>query len=206
MKVKEEKVENKKVKEKTDKKSSACCNNNCDHHDSNKHTDCHCNNNDDLKKELEGLRQSILTLTKEKQELENKAMYAQAELVNYRKRKDEETQNMLKFANQDLITELLVILDNFERAMASMPITDETSKVMEGIQMIYNHFNETLKNFGVTEIEAKDLTFDPTYHEAVMTSADQEKENDTITSVLLKGYMLKDRVIRAAKVVVNKLD
>ncbi len=207
MKSKEEKVENKKIKENINQEESSCCNNNCNHQHSDKNSkECSCHNNEDTKKELEGLRQSILTLTQEKQELENKAMYAQAELVNYRKRKDEETQNMLKFANQDLITELLVILDNFERAMASMSITEETSKVMEGIQMIYNNFNETLKNFGVTEIEAKDLAFDPNYHEAVMTANDSEKENDTIVSVLLKGYMLKDRVIRAAKVVVNKLD
>lgn len=204
MKKKDEKVENKRVKEKENETS--CCNEcHCEDNTSKKEN-CTCNNNDDMKKELEGLRQSILTLTKEKQELESKAMYAQAELINYRKRKDEETQNMLKFANQDLITELLVILDNFERAMASMTITDETSKVMEGIQMIYNHFNETLKNFGVTEIEAKDLMFDPTYHEAVMTANEKEKENDIVVSVLLKGYMLKDRVIRPAKVVVNKLD
>ena len=197
MKKKKEEL-NEKVEE-----NKCCCENKCEHDDKEKK--CDCNSKDD-KKELEELKKSILTLTEEKKELENKVLYHQAELVNFRKRKEEETQSMLKFANQDLITELLVVLDNFERAMASMEITDETRKVMEGIQMIYNHMNETLKKFGVTEINAKDVLFDPTYHEAVMTANDKEKEDEIIVSVLLKGYMLKDRVIRPAKVVVNKIN
>ena len=150
-----------------DKKHSCHCEK-CNNNEAKTNNEkCNCKDND--KKTLEELKATVLKLNEEKEELENKLMYSKAELVNYRKRKDEETQNMLKFANQDLIMELLVVLDNFERAMASMKVTDETSKVMEGIQMIYNHLNETLKNFGVTEIEAKDKPFDSNYHEVFMT-------------------------------------
>lgn len=199
-----EQMENINTSEENNKEHSCHCEKCNNHKEKTDKEKCSCKDND--KETLEELKKTILNLTEEKEELENKLMYSKAELVNYRKRKDEETQNMLKFANQDLIMELLVVLDNFERAMASMKVTDETSKVMEGIQMIYNHLNETLKNFGVTEIEAKDKPFDSNYHEAVMTANDKEKDNEIVVNVLLKGYMLKNRVIRAAKVVVNNLD
>jgi molecular chaperone GrpE len=141
-------------------------------------------------------------------DLENKLKYQQAELINYRKRKDEETSNMLKYANQDLILELIVIVDNFERAIKldDSNLDDNLSKFLAGFKIIYSHLTETLKKFGVEEIETVGVEFDPNIHEALMTVQDHEKPNDIVTECLLKGYKLKGKVIRAAKVVVNKLD
>ena len=139
---------------------------------------------------------------------ENKLKYQQAELVNYRKRKDEETANMLKFANQDLILELIVTVDNFERAIKldDNNLDDQLSKFLAGFKMIYSHLTETLKKYGVEEIATVGCEFNPNVHEALMTAHDETKPNDQVVECLLKGYTLKGKVIRAAKVIVNKLD
>ena len=141
-------------------------------------------------------------------ELENKLKYSQAELINYRKRKDEETAGLLKFANKDLILELIPVADNFERAIKldDTNLTDELSKFLDGFKLIYSHFTETLKKYGVEEIETVGKQFDPNVHEALMTKQDPSKPNEEVIECLLKGYTLKGKVIRAAKVVVNKLD
>ena len=141
-------------------------------------------------------------------ELENKVKYNQAELINYRKRKDEEVSNMLKFANQDLILELIQISDNFDRAIKldDTNLNDELSKFLTGFKLIYSNLTETLKKFGVEEIETIGKEFDPNVHEALMTAHDETKPNDVIVDCLSKGYTLKGKVIRAAKVIVNKLD
>lgn len=141
-------------------------------------------------------------------ELENKVKYSQAELINYRKRKDEEVSNMLKFANQDLILELIPIADNFERAIQldDTNLEDSLSKFLTGFKLIYSHFSEALKKYGVEEIETIGKEFDPNVHEALMTAHDESKPNDVVVDCLSKGYTLKGKVIRAAKVIVNKLD
>ena len=141
-------------------------------------------------------------------DLENKLKYQQAELVNYRKRKDEETANLLRFANQDLILELIQTVDNFERAIKldDTNLNDELSKFLAGFKLIYSHLTETLKKFGVEEIETVGSEFNPNVHEALMTVHDETKPNEQVVECLLKGYTLKGKVIRAAKVIVNKLD
>ena len=162
----------------------------------NKGNDCSCKD-DELKK----LKDTII-------EMENKLKYNQAELINYRKRKDEETANMLKYANQDLILELIPIADNFERAIKldDYNLNDELSKFLVGFKILYSHLIETLKKFGVEEIETVDKPFDPKLHEALMVGNDKEKPDDVVIECLLKGYTLKGKVIRPAKVMVNKLD
>ena len=151
--------------------------------------------------ELNKLKQNII-------DLENKVKYSQAELINYRKRKDEETAGLLKYANKDLILELIPVADNFERAIKldDTNLNDELSKFLDGFKMIYSHLTEALKKFGVEEIPTVGTQFDPNVHEALMTKSDPTKPNEEVLECLLKGYTLKGKVIRAAKVVVNKLD
>ena len=150
--------------------------------------------------------EEILILKNNIENLEEKIKLTQAELINYRKRKDEETSNMLKYANINLIVELLPVLDNFERALNMKSEFKDFDKYTEGYKLLYNHLVDTLKKFGVEEIPALGLEFDPNLHEAVMIGSDEEKENDIILEVFNKGYMLKGRVIRPSKVKVNKID
>lgn len=157
--------------------------------------ECDCNN-----KEIEQLNNSI-------KELEEKLQYSKAELINYRKRKDEEVTGMLKFANQDLILELLPVIDNFERAIKlADKDNEELAKFLEGFNMLYISIKDILKKFGVEEISDIDVAFDPNLHQAMLVEENKEKDNDIILEVLLKGYILKGRVIRPASVKVNKIN
>lgn len=156
--------------------------------------ECHCSD------EATKLNETI-------KELEEKLQYSKAELINYRKRKDEEVSNMLKFANQDLILELLPVVDNFERAIKLADKTNtELVKFLEGFNMLYVAIKDILKKFGIEEISEVGVEFDPNLHQAVLVEEDKEKQNDTILEVLLKGYILKGRVIRPASVKVNKIN
>ncbi|MEG2351318.1 MAG: nucleotide exchange factor GrpE [Bacilli bacterium] len=160
---------------------------------------------DDKKKKVKSTIEleisEVEAMNKKLAESEEKALRMQAEMVNYRKRKDEETLKMLKYANEELVLEILPIIDNFERAIKSKP-EDET--YFEGIIMIHAALVKTLEKFDVKEIESLEKAFDPTYHQAVLTETDEKKEKEIITEVYQKGYMLKDKVIRPAMVKVNK--
>lgn len=161
-----------------------------------------------LQEELKKTQEENEKLIKENNELIEKIKYTQAELINYRRRKDEETENLLKYANKDIILELLPIVDNFERAISldDNDLTDELSKFLSGFKMMYSQMNEVLKKFGVSEINRAREEFDPNLEQALMTDNDKERKDDEVLEVLLKGYKLKDRVIRPATVKINKID
>ena len=159
-------------------------------------------------KEIEALQESIAKLTADNQALLSKLQYSQAELINYRKRKEEETIQRLKYANQDIIQEMIPILDNFERAIKldDNDLTDELSKFLQGFKMMYASLSDVLKKYGVEEIECLHQPFDPMKMEALMMDSDPNFANDEVIEVLLKGYTLKGRIIRPASVKVNKIE
>lgn len=140
-------------------------------------------------------------------ELEDKLLRIQAETQNYIRRTEEEKTKMIKFANADLIEQLLPTIDNFERAikMDDANLDDELSKFLEGFKLIYSSFLGVLKEMNLKEIEALDQEFDPRYHNAVLTNCDLNKADNIVLEVLQKGYMLEDKLIRPAMVSVNKL-
>ncbi len=158
--------------------------------------------------EIEKLRNQLTEILNEKQSLLEKLQYSKAEMINYRKRKEEETDNKLKYANQDLILEIIPVLDNFERAIKldDNDLTDELSKFLTGFKMMYASLCEVLKKFGVEEIDCEGKEFDANTMQALMTDSDSNFEDEIVLDVLLKGYRLKDRVIRPASVKVNKIE
>jgi len=139
-------------------------------------------------------------------DLEEALLRSKAEVINYKRRKDEEVSRLLKYSEENIILEFLPILDNFERAMKMDDdnLEDEVSKFLEGFKMVYTQIVNMLDHFEVKEIECLGETFDPTYHQAVTTSKDNSKDSEIILEVLLKGYMYKDKVIRPAMVRVNE--
>ena len=157
-----------------------------------------------LNNEMLKLEEEIHTLQEEKKVLEEKVRLAQAELVNYRKRKDEETANALKYANQDIIKDLLNTVDNFERALSNQEVSEEVQKYLNGFLMIYENLKSTLKSYGVEEINRVGEVFDPNLEQALLTECVEDKEDEVVLEVLLKGYKLKDRVIRPASVKINQ--
>ena len=157
-----------------------------------------------LNNEMLKLEAEIQRLTTENTTLQEKVKLAQAELVNYRKRKDEETANTIKYANQDLIIDLLVVVDNLERTLENQNVSEEVKKYQDGVRMIYDNIMNTLKNFGVEVINRVGQVFDPKYEQALLTECVEDKDDDIVLEVLLKGYMLKGRVIRPASVKINQ--
>ena len=156
--------------------------------------ECNCNEDliEDLTKEINILKESLLR--------------NQAELQNYKRRKDEETSKIQKYKNEELIKELLPIVDNFERAikMDDNDLSDEVSKFLSGFKLIYGNTINVLNKFDVKEIKAEGVEFDPNYHHAVLTEHDETKPEGVVLEVLQKGYTYKDRVIRPAMVKVNE--
>ena len=159
--------------------------------------ECKCSNEDINTADL---------LSNRIKELNEAVLRSQAELLNYKKRKDEETAKILKYAEKDILEGFLPILDNFERAisMDDNNFGDETSKFLEGFRMVYNQTRALLEKFEVKEIDCLGKEFDPSYAQAVVVEKDEEKESGVVLEVLQKGYMYKDRVLRIAMVKVNE--
>ena len=136
----------------------------------------------------------------------DKALRANAEMMNFKRRKEEETSNMLKYANEEVLKSLLPVVDNFERGIKldDNDLSDEVSKFLSGFKMIYTSVIEILNKFEVKEIESVGVEFNPNIHQAVLMEHDETKPAGVILEVLQKGYMYKDRVLRAAMVKVNE--
>ena len=155
---------------------------------------------------LQEANENIAKLQKEKEDLIEKIKYSQAELVSYRMRKDEEVSNLLKYASQDLMSELVPLIDNFESAikLASNSNNPEVSKYLTGFQLMYQSFIDVLKKYGIEEINRVGEVFDPKLEQAMVAENHPEMEDEIVLEVLQKGYKLKDRVIRPASVKINQ--
>lgn len=135
-------------------------------------------------------------------ELEERYLRLQADYSNFRRRSGEEKQQMHLLGMEKLALDILPILDNFERALATDDVKDE--KFYEGMQMIANQFRDELAKNDIVEIDALNAPFDPNLHHAVMIEEKEGVEADVVIDVLQKGFKLKDRVIRPAMVKVSK--
>jgi len=126
---------------------------------------------------------------------------SQADLANYRQRSEQEKRESIEFANSALISSLLPIIDDLERAFAIVPGEIDASSWTEGVRLIYNKLKSTLETQGLTEIEAEGQLFDPHLHEAVMQ---QEGREGMVIQEIQKGYKFREKVIRPSLVVVGK--
>lgn len=143
-------------------------------------------------------------LTEKVKFFENETLRAKADLVNYRKRKDEEVSNLLKYASSDVLMSLLPVLDNFERVINKEDVSEEIKNYLEGFKLIYNQIKEILEVNDVKEIDALDKEFDPLYHQSVTMRKDESKESGIVLEVYQKGYTYKDKVLRPAMVIINE--
>ncbi|MCL6618151.1 MAG: nucleotide exchange factor GrpE [Anoxybacillus ayderensis] len=137
-------------------------------------------------------------------ETENRLLRLHADFDNYRRRVRLDMEAAEKYRAQSLVSDLLPILDNFERAL-QVQVEDEKAKsLLQGMEMVYRSLVEALKKEGVEVIESVGKPFDPHVHQAVMQVDDQNYEPNTVIEEFQKGYKLKDRVIRPAMVKVNQ--
>ncbi|MEZ5387163.1 MAG: nucleotide exchange factor GrpE [Prosthecobacter sp.] len=131
------------------------------------------------------------------------AYRSQAELDNFRKRSVREAQETRAYANADLLRALFPILDNFDMGLEQARLESEKSMIYIGMSMVNRQLQDFLRDSGVQEVEAMGKTFDPNLHEAVAQEASADVAEGIILRVTRKGYKLKDRLLRAASVVVS---
>ncbi len=126
---------------------------------------------------------------------------SQADFANFKKRSEQERGEFVKFANSTLMCGLLSVIDDFERALESIPAKGPDSGWIEGIDLIYRKVLTELENQGMKKIEAQGQEFDPNFHQAVLY---EEGEEGKVIEELQKGYMLHDRLLRPTMVKVGK--
>ncbi|MEK6936695.1 MAG: nucleotide exchange factor GrpE [Nanoarchaeota archaeon] len=131
----------------------------------------------------------------------NQLKYLQADFDNYRKKFEKEKEEVIKFADEKLIKELIIVLEDFERSLKE--IKDEKTK--EGFKLVYSNLSKILEKHGLKPIEALGKKFDYNLHE-VLSKEFSEKEEGIITEEFQKGFMLKSKVIRPSKVKITSKD
>ena len=127
-----------------------------------------------------------------------------AEFENYKKRKEREIIDFRKFANESVFKQLLSTIDNMERAVQSAESNEDHASLLEGVKLTHKEILKIFTAFNVTVIEAEHQPFDPNFHQAVTQEESSEFPDNTVTTVLQKGYLLHDRLLRPAMVVVSK--
>ena len=145
---------------------------------------------------LDDLKQKVV-------EAEKKALIYQADLENFRRRKSKEMQDALKFAAMPLITSLLQVLDNLDRALESAAADDAASSLRQGVELVRTQLVDALEAQGCQRIEALGQVFDPNFHEAIQMQPHPEAPANTIILEAQSGFKLHDRVVRPAKVIIS---
>lgn len=146
---------------------------------------------------VESLREKIAVL-------EDTMLRAKADFVNTQRRNEKSRLDAVQFANADLMRSLLGVLDDFERSLDAAGTAEDIKTIVEGVRLVYQNLRKALGEHGLEPIEAMDRPFDPHVHEAIMQQPAADCDPNTVLEEVAKGYRLKDRVIRPAKVVVSK--
>lgn len=145
----------------------------------------------------------MTVLALEAERWKDMAYRSQAELDNFRKRSAREAQETRAYANADLLRALFPILDNFDMGLEAARAESEKSMIFMGMSMVSRQLQDFLRESGVQEVEAQGKVFDPNLHEAVAQEVSATIPEGTILRVTRRGYKLKDRLLRAASVIVS---
>ncbi|MBL4951343.1 nucleotide exchange factor GrpE [Neobacillus sp. YIM B02564] len=154
--------------------------------------------------QLEKLQKEIEQLNSKLEEADNRYLRLQADFDNFRRRTRLDQEASEKYRAQSIVTDLLSVLDNFERALQIEVDNEQTKSLLQGMDMIYRGLLDALKKEGVEPIEAIGKEFDPHMHHAVMQGSDENYGPGVVIEEFQKGYVLKDRVIRPSMVKVNQ--
>jgi molecular chaperone GrpE len=127
----------------------------------------------------------------------------QADFDNYRKRTQKEKLELIKYASERLVVELLPVLDNFDRAVSSAKVNPDFTAFSQGVEMILRQMQTALSKEGLKAMDAVGQPFDPNLHEAVLRVASEEHPENTVVEELQKGYYLKEKVLRPCMVKVS---
>ena len=157
------------------------------------------------KGKVQELEAEVEKLKAEKAELNDRFLRLFSEFDNYKKRVSKEKLDLIATASEKVLVSLLPVIDDFERAIAANEKVEDINTIKEGFNLIYNKLIQMMKRFEVEEIQAKGEVFNTDFHEAVTHfPAQNEEDKGKVIDVTEKGYKLKDKVIRYAKVVVGQ--
>ena len=158
---------------------------------------------DDLAVEFEKLQQKIERVERDANEQKDRALYAMAELENVKQRAKKDVQNAHAFALEKFVNALLPIIDSLDQGL-QMEVNEASEAMHEGMALTRKMFIETLGKFGVVCVYPEGEPFDPHLHEAMTMQPSDEVESDHVITVFQAGYVLNDRVVRPARVIVAK--
>jgi molecular chaperone GrpE len=159
---------------------------------------------EELPTDPEELKNLLIQKTQEAQENYDRFLRLAAELENIKKRQEREVAEFRQFANENLLKELVPVLDNLERALEHGRQSEAPEALMEGLDLVSQDFLKVLSRFGVQPIDSVGNRFDPAYHHAVMEEEAPEVDDQTVLKELQKGYLLQNRLLRPAMVVVSR--
>ncbi|MGG3282892.1 nucleotide exchange factor GrpE [Paenibacillus solani] len=142
-------------------------------------------------------------LQAEVQEHQQRVLRVQADFDNFRRRTQKEKEELGKYASSKLITELLPVIDNFERALQASEENPEFESFSKGVSMIFRQLESVLAAEGLSAMKSVGESFNPEYHQAIMQVESEEYEEGIVVEEVQKGYMLKDKVLRPAMVKVS---
>ncbi|NOX35575.1 MAG: nucleotide exchange factor GrpE [Deltaproteobacteria bacterium] len=155
-------------------------------------------------KKDKGKKVSIKDLKDQLSSEKDRILRLSAEFENYKKRKQRELDEFKKFANETVFRQLLTLADNLERAILSARENLDEDGLLKGVQLTHKEMIKLFETFNVKPVEAENQAFDPNFHQAVNQEETDEFPDNTVITVLQKGYLLHDRLIRPAMVVVSK--
>lgn len=156
------------------------------------------------KVEEEAVISEIELLKEQLDEEKDRYIRQLAEFDNFRKRTQKDREEFIKYANEQLILELVDVLENLERGLETAKESNGKDKLIEGMELVYKQFKDVLESKGLASIKAVGEQFDPYKHEAMMITQTDECGEDTVLEEYTKGYMLNNNVIRCSKVRVSK--
>jgi molecular chaperone GrpE len=150
----------------------------------------------------DGSQNQLTAVEQERDKFRDLAQRTRADFENYQKRAAREAAQERRYAHTGLAQDLLPVIDNFERALAAAKQAGDTGPLAQGVSMVLTQLLDLLPRHGVTPIEAAGKQFDPNLHQAVMQRPAADQPPGTVLDVLERGFMIHDRVLRPARVVV----
>ena len=152
----------------------------------------------------DALLENYMELESQLTEAEDRVLRTAAEADNFKKRLQREKEEQTRYANESILRDLLPVIDNLERALDHFHAGSDEGRLAEGLNMTLKGFVDTLSRFGCTQVESKGKAFDPNFHEAVSQEETADHDTNVVLRELQKGYLLKERLLRPAMVVVSK--
>lgn len=146
----------------------------------------------------------VTLLKQQLEEEQNKAIRLRADFENYKRRVQLDKEADYKYRAQSVLSDILPVLDNFERALAVETTSEEAASLAKGVEMVYRSLLDAVAKEGLEQIAAEGVPFDPNFHQAVMQEKDDSKDSGIVLQELQKGYKLKDRILRPTMVKVNE--